>query len=80
MCQERPQQSLYREKSSVIPSMVAHPVTSYTRDIELTSVVDPDPVGSSSFGRIRIYLNQVKKLNYNLFQKISIYCPKYGKV
>ncbi len=35
MCQERPQQSLYREKSSVIPSMVAHPVTSYTMDLEL---------------------------------------------
>jgi hypothetical protein len=40
------------------------------------SVEDPHPVGSSSFGRIRIYLTQMKKLNYTLFQKISIYCPK----
>ncbi len=43
------------------------------------SVVDQDPEGSASFCQIRISIrfNPGVKLNFFLFQKIPIWCPKY---
>jgi hypothetical protein len=45
--------------------------------------MNPDPVGSASFSRIRIYYNQMKKLTKGtgtFIQKISLHCPNKKKI